>query len=109
LARALATESRILLADEPAAGLDPRHQLDMMRTLRDRATAGTACCIVLHDLSLAAQHCDRVVLLNRGRVVGEGAANKVLTDAMLDAVYGVRVARFATAIVPVASSGGPAR
>ncbi len=105
LARALAAETPILLADEPAAGLDPRHQLDSMTVLRRRADAGAACCVVLHDLTLVARSCDRVVLLNQGRVAGDGAPATVLTDAALEAAYRVRVARFDAAIVPTASIG----
>ncbi len=76
LARALATEAPILLADEPGAALDPRWQLLALERLRARAQAGASVVVVMHDLSLAARFADVVVLLDRGRVVARqsGAA-----------------------------------
>jgi iron complex transport system ATP-binding protein len=100
LARALATDAPLLLADEPTAGLDPRHQIELMRVLRTRAGTGHACCVVLHDLSLAAHFCDRVVLLDRGTIAAAGPAEQVLSDERLASVYGVRVARAGSAIIP---------
>ena len=66
IARALAQEPRVLLADEPTVALDPYHQLRVLDLLRDRARAGSAVVAVLHDLSLAARFCSRVVLLVAG-------------------------------------------
>ena len=93
LARALAGEPRVLLADEPVSGLDPAHQLDVMGRLQTVARGGAAVAVVMHDLSLAARFCDRVVLLGEGRIQGEGSPDEVLDDALLARVYGVRVAR----------------
>jgi iron complex transport system ATP-binding protein len=89
-ARALAQETPLLLADEPAAGLDPAHQLDLMRTLRGFAEAGGAAIVTLHDLSLAARGCDRLAVLDQGRLAAEGAPGEVLTPELLAQVYGVR-------------------
>jgi iron complex transport system ATP-binding protein len=93
LARALAVEAPVLLADEPVAGLDPYHQLAVMEVFRDAAAEGTAVALVVHDLSLAARFCDRLVLMREGTVLGDGTPHAVLDDANLARVYGVRVSR----------------
>lgn len=93
LARALAVEAEILLADEPTTALDPAHQIDAMRLLTAQARAGQAVLVVLHDLSLAARHCDRLVVLAEGRVAASGPRGAVLTDALLAGVFGITVAR----------------
>lgn len=90
LARALAGEPEWLLADEPVAGLDPYHQLDVMAQLHGLATSGRAVVTALHDLTLAARFCDRVVVLAGGGISAVGAPREILTDARLRAVYGVR-------------------
>jgi iron complex transport system ATP-binding protein len=90
LARALAGEPRLLLADEPVSGLDPYHRLEVMEHLRALARAGKAVVVVLHDLTLAARFCDRLVLLDGGRVAASGAPAEVLTPERLDSVYRVR-------------------
>jgi len=89
LARALAVEPEALLADEPVAALDPGHQLDLMSLFHARAQRGAAVVVVLHDLSLAARFCHRLVLLHRGRVLAEGAPEAVLTAATLAEAYGI--------------------
>ena len=90
LARALAVEPEVLLADEPVAALDPYHQLQVMQLLQDRAAAGHAVVVVLHDLTLAARFCHRLVLLANGRVLAEGPPRAVLTAERLRTAYGVR-------------------
>jgi iron complex transport system ATP-binding protein len=94
LARALAVESSILLADEPVAALDPAHQLHVMEILRERARAGGAVVAVLHDLVLAARFADRVLLMDRGRIVADGAPARVLDHARLASIYGVEAIEF---------------
>ena len=89
LARVLAGTPRLLLADEPVAGLDPRHQLEVMGLLRRQAREGRGVVLVVHDLALAARFCDRLVLLNGGRVAAEGRPTEVLTSERIAAVYGV--------------------
>lgn len=89
LARALATEAPVLLADEPVAALDPRHQLLVLDVLRRRARAGAAVVAVMHDLALAARFADRIVLLQAGRLIAHGAAGAVLTEAALAASFRV--------------------
>ena len=93
LARALAVEAAILLADEPTAALDPLHQLRVMQLLRDAARGGTGVVVVLHDLALAARFCDRLVLMRDGRIVEDGVPSDVLTDAHIRTAYGVTVLR----------------
>jgi iron complex transport system ATP-binding protein len=89
LARVLAVEAPLLLADEPVAALDPRHQLEVMSVLRDHCKAGGGGIVVLHDLTLASRFCDRLVLLDQGRVVAAGGVETVLSEANLAAVYGI--------------------
>ncbi|HEV7336489.1 MAG TPA: ABC transporter ATP-binding protein [Bosea sp. (in: a-proteobacteria)] len=93
LARALAVEAPMLLADEPLAGLDPLHQLEAMALLRRTAHAGAGVVVVLHDLSLAGRFCDRLVLLDQGRVLADGSPDTVLDDANLARAFGIEVAR----------------
>jgi iron complex transport system ATP-binding protein len=95
LARALATRAPVLLADEPAAYLDPAHQLRLMALLRDEAGRGAAVAVTLHDLSLAARHCDALVVLHEGRVAATD-----LSDETLSNVFGIEALRSEGALVP---------
>jgi iron complex transport system ATP-binding protein len=90
-ARALAVEASLLLADEPVAALDPLHQLRVMGLLKEAARGRTGIVVVLHDLSLAARFCDRLVLIAQGGIVAEGRPADVLTPANLRDAYGVDV------------------
>jgi iron complex transport system ATP-binding protein len=89
LARAIAGEAKILLADEPFAQLDPSHQLHAMEVLQATAKAGALVVVVLHDLSVAARHCSRIVLLSEGRVASDGVPGDVLSSENLRKVFGV--------------------
>jgi iron complex transport system ATP-binding protein len=89
LARALATQSDILLADEPIASLDPRHQIEVMALLQLLANKGKTVIVVLHELHLAMRYCDSLVLLDNGQKVSEGSPIDVLTEKNLQEVYGV--------------------
>ncbi|HEX3810454.1 MAG TPA: ABC transporter ATP-binding protein [Rhizomicrobium sp.] len=93
LARALATNAPVLLADEPAAHLDPAHQLQLMDLLREEATRGTAVAVTLHDLSLAARYCDEIMVLDQGRVAAKGAPDIALSDDTLARVFNVAAVR----------------
>ena len=86
-ARALAQEPAALFADEPASGLDPAHQLALFEHLARLATEGRTVIVALHDLSLAARFCHRIVLMHEGNVVAAGAPEDVLTVEHLAAVY----------------------
>ncbi|HTK24474.1 MAG TPA: ABC transporter ATP-binding protein [Gaiella sp.] len=92
VARALAQEASIVLLDEPTASLDIGHQqqaLDLLDALRE--TEGLTLVAAMHDLTLAAQYADRVLLLDQGRVVADGAPAEVLTEEALAQHYGARV------------------
>ena len=91
LARALAVEPQVLLADEPVAALDLGHQLEVMTLLREHCDQGGAAVVVLHDLRLAAHYCDRLQLLYRGATLATGAVDAVLTREHLEHAYGVRI------------------
>ncbi|HUJ02300.1 MAG TPA: ABC transporter ATP-binding protein [Rhizomicrobium sp.] len=100
LARALATAAPVLLVDEPAAHLDPAHQLQLMELLREEAARGTAVAVTLHDLPLASRFCDELVVLSKGRVAGQGASGAALSDATLAEVFGVSAMRNEDAVIP---------
>ncbi|HQY69517.1 MAG TPA: ABC transporter ATP-binding protein [Pseudomonadales bacterium] len=91
IARLLAGAPGIILADEPVAALDAYHQLHAMEVLAERAARGTAVAVVLHDLSLAARFCQRILLLDHGGVAAHGAARDILCPGVLEPVYGVRI------------------
>ena len=88
VARALAQEARIVLLDEPTSSLDIGHQqqaLEMLDLLR--ASSGLTLVAAMHDLTLAAQYADRMVLLDAGRVVADGTPADVLTEALIARHY----------------------
>ncbi len=89
LARIFATEPDLIFADEPVAALDPYHQLHVMEILRSHAAENRAAIVVLHDLNLAARFCDRLYLLNHGRLDCSGSVSEVLTRENIARVYGV--------------------
>jgi iron complex transport system ATP-binding protein len=92
VARALAQEAPIVLLDEPTAALDIGHQqqaLDLLDGLREES--GLTLVAAMHDLTLAAQYADRMLLLNRGRVVADGLPVHVLTEAMIAEHYGAAI------------------
>lgn len=90
LARALAAEAPLIVADEPVAALDPRHQHRVMGVLRGFVDAGGGALAVLHDLDLAARYADRLVWMKDGRVVADGPVAETLTETRIAEVYGVR-------------------
>ena len=93
LARAIAVEAPLLLADEPVAALDPRHQLSVMDLLARRAAGGTTVIAVLHDLALAARFADRILMLADGRLMAAGPPAEVLDDRHLAAGFGISARR----------------
>lgn len=94
VARLLAQQAPLILADEPVASLDPRAQLQVMHLLMHHARqSGQAVVASLHDLSLAQRCCDRLILLRAGQLLADGPPDQVLTDENLKLAFGVRVSR----------------
>ncbi|HEX7858480.1 MAG TPA: ABC transporter ATP-binding protein [Sphingobium sp.] len=89
LARALAVEAPILVADEPVGALDPRHALNIMELLQEEARCGKVVIAVLHDLALAVRFCDRLIVLGEGRLVGDGPPREILSPEGLARHYAV--------------------
>lgn len=89
LARALAQEPAVLMLDEPTNHLDIRAQLDTLHLLQELAAAGMTVLAALHDLNLAAQYCDEVVVLAAGEVRANGPVAEVLTGSLIEETYGV--------------------
>ncbi|WP_017671598.1 ABC transporter ATP-binding protein [Blastomonas sp. AAP53] len=90
IARALASQAPLMLADEPVASLDPRHQHSVMRLIRGFVDRGGGALVVLHDLDLAALHADRLVWMADGRTVTSGTVADTMTPHWITAIYGVR-------------------
>jgi len=89
LARVLAGEPSWILADEPLAALDLAHQQRLLRELREQADAGTGVAIVVHDLALAMNHADRVIVLNEGGIAADGTPDQALSAQVLQSVWNV--------------------
>jgi len=93
LARVLAVEAPVILADEPTAALDPRFQIEVMKNLRAAADSGILAIVVTHDLGLAARYADVVMVMQEGRLVAQGAPAEALSDTILADVFRVTAYR----------------
>lgn len=93
LARVLAVEAPVLLADEPTASLDPRYQIDVMRNLRKVADDGVLVVVVTHDLGLASRFADSIVVLSQGRLAAHGTPAQALAESTLAEVFRVSAYR----------------
>jgi iron complex transport system ATP-binding protein len=93
LARVLAVEAPVLLADEPTASLDPHYQIEVMKNLRDAADGGMLVIVVTHDLGLAARFADNVLVLSQGRMVAQGAPAQALCDQTMADVFRISAYR----------------
>jgi iron complex transport system ATP-binding protein len=94
LARVIAVEAPVVLADEPTASLDPRYQIDAMRLLRRIADDGALVVVVSHELGLAARFADNVLVLADGRLVIQGTPHDALAESVLARTF--RVSAFRT-------------
>jgi len=86
-ARVLAQDTDIIIADEPTAGLDPAHQLNLMKIFSGLSDRGRTVIVSLHELGLAARWCRRLLLLDQGQIRADGAPEEVLTAENLKSVY----------------------
>ena len=93
LARVLAVEAPVILADEPTASLDPRHQIDVMKNLRTTADNGVLVIVVTHDLGLAARFADHVLVLREGRLVSQGTPSVALSEQVMAEVFRISAYR----------------
>ena len=93
LARVLAVEAPVILADEPTSSLDPRHQIDVMKTLRAAADKNALVIVVTHDLGLAARFADAVLVLAEGRLVSQGAPAEALSEQVMADVFRISAYR----------------
>jgi iron complex transport system ATP-binding protein len=93
LARVLAGQPDLLLADEPTASLDPRHQMTVMQDLKAESRRGALVIAVTHDITLASRLADEIVLMHEGRIAAQGSPADVLTSERLASIYGIRALR----------------
>ncbi|MEM1051101.1 MAG: ABC transporter ATP-binding protein [Pseudomonadota bacterium] len=89
LARALAAQTPLLVADEPVAALDPRYQHEVLRIFSEAASEGKSLLAVVHDLSLAARYSDRLIWMKDGRIVEDGTPRETITPDRLQDVFGI--------------------
>jgi iron complex transport system ATP-binding protein len=93
LARVLAVEAPVMLADEPTASLDPRYQIDVMKSLRAAADNGMLVMVVTHDLGLAARFADTVLVLCQGRLAAQGPPAEALSETIMAEIFRVSAYR----------------
>lgn len=101
IARALAQNTPLLIADEPASGLDPAHQISTMEVFATLAAEGRSALVSLHDLGLAARHCTRLILLSEGGILADGTPSDVLRPDLMARAFGISVWHQNTAQGPV--------
>lgn len=89
-ARAFAAEAPLLIADEPSAALDPRHQFRILDLIAAFVESGGGALVVLHDLHMAARYASRLIWMKEGRILADGSPDETLTAERLESVYGVR-------------------
>lgn len=107
LARALAVDTPVLLADEPTAALDPFYQITMMQTLKAEAGNGKLVIVALHDLALAYHYADQIWMIKDGCLVQTGAPKDVLIDNVLSDVFGIHVPKDGFAIPSISDAVRP--
>jgi len=93
IARALVQEAEVMLLDEPTSNLDIWHQLDVMNIIRDVVKKKEITAIMaLHDLNLASYYSDRIIMMNRGKIIAAGDPQSVITEENIAKVYRVEAA-----------------
>lgn len=111
LARAIAQQTDLMLLDEPTSNLDLSHQLEVLSIIRKLTDAGRAAIISIHDLSLAARYCDRIIVLSESRIVADGRPEQVLTEELLLRHFRVRARVYSDkeslTILPISPSSYP--
>lgn len=90
VARALAAQAPILIADEPVAALDPRYQHQVMAVIADFVARGGAALVVVHDVALAAHYASRLIWMRDGQILADGTPEDTLTSQLMAEIYGVR-------------------
>lgn len=110
LARLLAAEPSVIFADEPIAALDPYHQLHIMEILQQHARNGGTVLVVMHDINLASRFCDKLILMNHGKIVKFGGLSDLLQDNLLADTYGIDLRLFCEndsfSVIPWARKNG---
>lgn len=89
-ARAFAAEAPLLIADEPTAALDPRHQFRILDLIADFVASGGGALVILHDIEMAARYASRLIWMKDGRILADGSPAETLTADRLAEVYGVK-------------------
>ncbi len=106
LSRALAVEPQLLLVDEPIAGLDPGHQIEVMNKFRQLSESGMGIVCVIHDLTLAARYCHTLVMLGEKKIIAQGTPEQVLSAENLACCFNIRAhiskVEGQTLVVPIA-------
>jgi len=87
IARVIVAQTSLILADEPTSALDPWHQWQIMAVLQDLCSRGKGMLVVMHDLTLAARFCSRLILMEKGHIIANGTAEQVLTPELMARCY----------------------
>ncbi len=90
IARALVQKPKILLLDEPTANLDLKHQIEVLNLLLETKRGGITIIVAIHDLNLALKYCDKIIILNEGKIFAKGG-KEILSKENIEIVYGIKV------------------
>ncbi len=109
IAKALAQEAKVLLIDEPVAHLDLGYQMEIMEMLKSLARDGVTIIVAMHELNLAVKYCDKLIVLDKGRIVACGKPKDIVTQKLIEDVYGVKaiiqdIPEVGMVIIPLSSS-----
>jgi iron complex transport system ATP-binding protein len=109
IAKAIAQEAKILLIDEPVAHLDLGYQMEIMEMLKSLTNDGVTILAAMHDLNLSAKYCDRLIVLDKGKLIACGKPEDIVTQKLIEDVYGVKAIiqkspEVGLVIIPLSSS-----